>query len=423
VRRGPREGTLLDASPEREFIAALLAMIHAGADLTQDGKRLEFRATQAFAAQPAPEVAAVNAGEREQSNTTVIADQAYVVKILRRITAGTHPEIEVGRFLADVAHFQNAPTLLGSLELVEGEQRSALAVVHSFIENQGDAWSVTAAALDRLMDEQRLVPAEAAFDTSESAALLMQRIRQIGRRTAEMHLAFACDDKDPAFAPEPVAREDIDRWSGAILARAHTALAAIERRLRDLPEATAELARRVLAAQPSIVFEIEEARRMQPGGMKIRHHGDFHLGQVLMAKEDAYILDFEGEPRRTLEERRQKAPAARDVAGFLRSIDYAASAALDRAPNLKPEEHEMLAAQVRSSSERLGGAYWETYRETLGDAALWPSDADTQRRLLDMFLLEKALYEIEYELTNRPAWAAIPMDATLRILNERGVTA
>ena len=423
VRRGPREGALLDATPEREFISTLLAKIHGGADIDRDGKRLEFRPTETFAAEPAPEITAVNANEREQSNTTVIVDNKYVVKILRRITDGIHPEIEVGRFLADVAHFQNAPTLLGSLELIEGERKSALAVVHSFIENQGDAWTVTAAALDRLIEEQRLVPAEAAFETSESAALLAQRIRQIGRRTAEMHLAFACDASDPAFAPEPVTADDFERWARSIEARAQTVFDAIERRLRDLPDTAATLASRVLGARTAILTHIDEGQRAEHGGLKIRHHGDFHLGQVLMAKEDAYILDFEGEPRRTLEERRQKAPPARDVAGFLRSIDYAVSAALDRAPNLKPEEREPLAEQARSWSVLLGAAYWETYREAIGGSALWPEDDDARGRLLDIFLLEKALYEIEYELTNRPAWAAIPLDATLRILTERGVTA
>ncbi|HEV2630689.1 MAG TPA: maltose alpha-D-glucosyltransferase [Pseudolabrys sp.] len=422
VRRGPREGALLDASPEREFITALLAKIHAGEDVERDGNRLEFRPTRAFSAQPAPEVTAVNGGEREQSNTTVVVDNKYVVKILRRVTSGIHPEIEIGRFLTDVAKFENAPTLLGSLELFENDRHSALAVVHSFIENQGDAWTVTAAALDRIIDEERLVPGETAFDSSESAALLTQRIRQIGKRTAEMHLAFGCDDKDPAFAPETITAEDAGRWTDSMVARAQSAFAAIERRLGDLPEGTAAQARRLLHGRTAILAHIEEARNAEVGGLKIRHHGDFHLGQVLMAKEDAYILDFEGEPRRTIEERRQKAPAARDVAGFLRSIDYATSAALERAPNLKPEEVDPLMAQVRAWSERLGAAYWDAYRETIGGVALWPVDEAQQKSLLDMFLLEKALYEIEYELSNRPTWAAIPIDATLHILSARGVT-
>jgi maltose alpha-D-glucosyltransferase/alpha-amylase len=174
-------------------------------------------------------------------------------------------------------------------------------------------------------------------------------------------------------------------------------------------------------ARAAITVYVAECRCIVPAGAKVRHHGDFHLGQVLIAKEDAYILDFEGEPRRALDERRAKAPPARDVAGFLRSIDYAVSAAVERAPSLTPEQRAALAAAIRSWGERLSNAYWETYRETIGDAALWPSDDEQKRSLLDLFLLEKALYEIEYELTNRPAWSHIPIDATLRILEQRGV--
>ena len=155
--------------------------------------------------------------------------------------------------------------------------------------------------------------------------------------------------------------------------------------------------------------------------MKIRQHGDFHLGQVLIAKDDAYILDFEGEPRRSLEERRSKQPAARDVAGFIRSIDYATSAAIHRAPNLNPEDRDTLAKRIRSWGERLTAAYWESYRETLGETHLWPAEEPKTHDLLNLFLLEKALYEIEYELSNRPAWSHIPIEATLRILEQRGV--
>jgi len=421
VRRGPREGTLVDATGERDFIACLLSRIHASEDLEHQNKRVLFRPTKAFAALPPPEVGAINAAEREQSNSTVIVENKYVVKILRRISSGIHPEIEVGRFLADVAHFQNAPTLMGSVELVVDGQSSALAVVHGFVENQGDAWSVTIAALDRLVEEQRLLQAEDAMDASESAAILQQRIRQIGKRTAEMHLAFACDDKDPAFAPEPIAPEDVARWTDNAVARAETMFAMIQRSFKDSPDRTAPFARKLLDERDTIIGALDSGRHAPLEGVKIRHHGDFHLGQVLIAKDDAYILDFEGEPRRSLEERRAKAPPARDVAGFLRSIDYAVSTALDHAPNLTPEERATIAAPVRGWGDRLSAAYWDSYRETIGDAPLWPADDEERKRLLDVFLLEKALYEIEYELTNRPAWSHIPMEATLRILQQRGV--
>ena len=420
VRRGPREGTLLDATAEPEFIAALLAKIHAGETVGDGGQCIEFRPTKAFAEAPLPEIKTVNAVEREQSNSSVIVDNQFVVKILRRITPGIHPEIEIGRFLADVAHFRNAPALLGSAELVEGDNRTALAVMHAFIENQGDAWSTTSASLDRFIDEQRLLPDEAVTETSETA-LMLQRMRQIGKRTAEMHLAFASGTDIPAFAPEPITAADTAHWTDGLIARAQNVFVLLERNLKGLAEPAATLAERLLEHCDAISKHIESGRNARFEGVKIRHHGDFHLGQVLIAKDDAYILDFEGEPKRSLEERRRKEPPARDVAGFLRSIDYATSSAIYRAPNLNPEDRATLTHRIRDWGDRLMAAYWESYRETLDEARLWPAEEVQRKELLDFFLLEKALYEIEYELTNRPSWSHIPLEATLRILQERGV--
>ena len=309
--------------------------------------------------------------------------------------------------------------MLGSAELIEGDTRSALVVANEFIENQGDAWSLTLSSFERLIDQQRLNAAEPISETADTL-VLTHRMSQIGRRTAELHLALSSHDDIADFAPEPISSDDMARWTEALLARTDARLELI--RSSTLPEQTAAMGKLLVDNHEAIRSYIEASRDIPFEGMKIRHHGDFHLGQELMAKEVVFFLVFVGVSCRTLEERRQKSSPARDVAGFLRSIAYAVSAALERAPNLKPEEHETLAAQMRSWSERLGAAYWETYREAIGGVALWPDDEQAQRRLLDMFLMEKALYEIEYELTNRPDWAAIPMGAILRILNERGVT-
>jgi maltose alpha-D-glucosyltransferase/alpha-amylase len=419
VRRGPREGTLLDAAAEPEFITALLAKIHAGEDAQREGKRVEFRPTAAFAARPAPAITAVYATEREQSNTTILVENKYVIKLLRRIAAGVNPEIEIGRFLADVAHFQNAATLLGSLELVEDESRSTLAVVHDFIGNQGDAWSVTGAALDRLIDEQRLLPDEAVAQMSEAASML-QRMRQIGRRTAELHLALASRADIPAFAPEPIVAGDVARWTDALLARTRSAFDPLRRHGDELADPAPQLARRLLDHHDAIVRHIESGWNARFDGFKIRQHGNLRLERVLIAKDDAYIFDFEGEADRPLEERRRKQPPARDIAGFLRSIDYATSAAIDRAANLGVEERTAVAQRTRAWGERLTEAYWESYCETLGSARLWPADATQRQALLDLFLLEKLLFEIEYELGNRPSRAHIPIEAMLRALERRG---
>jgi maltose alpha-D-glucosyltransferase/alpha-amylase len=420
VRRGPREGVLLDATAEPEFVTALLAMIHGGETVRNEAGQIEFRPTGAFVAEPLPQITNVVPISREQSNSSVIVDNRYVVKILRRITPGIHPEIEVGRFLADIAHFQNAPTLLGSLELVEGDNRTALAVVNAFVENQGDAWSVTAGALDRLIEEERLLTAGTQPEALETATML-QRIRQIGRRTAEMHLAFACRDDIPDFAPEPITAEDVSHWTDGLISHARTVLGLFEQSRGDLPEHTAQLVQRLFRHSEAIMTYLESHRHTGFDGLKIRHHGDFHLGQVLIAKDDAYILDFEGEPRRSLEERRAKAPPARDVSGFIRSLDYAASAALDRTPDLNPDEHAALRERTRTWARELTDGYWDSYREALGENRLWPAGEEQTQRLLDFYLLEKALYEIEYELTNRPGWSHIPLEATLRILQQRGV--
>jgi maltose alpha-D-glucosyltransferase/alpha-amylase len=370
---------------------------------------------------PEPDLGKVEAAGAEQSNSSVVIDHKYVVKVLRKITPGIHPDIEIGRFLTDAAHFANTPPLLGSVELVEGETRTALAVVHAYVENQGVAWSLIGGSFDRLVEQQRLVPAETIAETPDTATMV-QRIRQIGRRTAELHLAFAGAKGDPAFTPEPIAADDSARWAGAIRERAEAVLAHLDRQWRTLPEATALLAQRLLSQRDAILAHINAIAHTVYDGVKTRTHGDFHLGQVLIAKDDAYILDFEGEPRRSLDERRAKAPPARDVASFMRSIDYAASAAIERAPDLNAEDRAALAAHVRIWGSRLSAVFLEGYRESLGANAtpLWPSDKEQTSGLLETFLLEKAFYEIDYELSNRPAWAHIPLEATVRILEQRG---
>src|SRR5262249_37680622 len=166
VRRGASEGTLLDATAEPDFIGVVLNKIHRGETVVSNGASLEFRPTTVFAAAQPPEIKTIVPIDREQSNSSVIVDNKYVVKVLRRVTAGAHPEFEMGRYLADIAHFQNSPPLLGTVELIEGETRTALSTVHAFVENQGDAWGVTGASLDRLIDEQRLLPDDAATETS-----------------------------------------------------------------------------------------------------------------------------------------------------------------------------------------------------------------------------------------------------------------
>jgi len=180
------------------------------------------------------------------------------------------------------------------------------------------------------------------------------------------------------------------------------------------------MAQQLLDNHDAIVRHIESGWNVRFDGLKIRQHGNFRLERVLIAKDDAYIFDFQGEPDGSSEERRRKQPPARDVASFIRSIDYATGAALDRAVNLGAEERATVAQRTRAWGERLTATYWESYCEALGQAQLWPASEKQRQALLDLFLLERLLHEIEYELGNRPGWSHIPLAAMLRNLERRG---
>ena len=422
VRRGPREGTLLDITTDAGFIALLLGKLRSSGTIELEGKRIEFRPAGEFARTEPAQLTQVRAIDTEQSNTTVLVGTDYVVKLFRRIEAGINPEIEIGRFLTDIVGFSHMPPLIGSVELVEGQARSALAVVHRFIDNQGDAWSVTNGYLDRYVEEQRLLTAEVSTESDEQAAYL-QRMRQVGRRVAEMQLALASRDDIPEFAPEPVAAEDIAVWTRGVLDRATRALDDLAARRASIEGADRDLIDEVLAHRASLPERLRALLPEATGLVKIRQHGDFHLGQMLIVKDDIVILDFEGEPKRSLAERRRKVPPARDLAGLIRSIDYSATAALVRALKTAPDEQGKVGHALDDWRERSVAAVLAAYREFLGDGQLWPPDPEEAERLLDFFLLEKAFYEIDYELSHRPDWLKVPLAGLRRILARREAAA
>jgi maltose alpha-D-glucosyltransferase / alpha-amylase len=416
VRRGPREGTLLDATADASFVALLLENLRVARTVEDEQRRLEFAPTGRFPDSGPIAIQDVHAVDTEQSNTTVLVGADYVIKLFRRLERGLNPEIEVGRFLTETVAFAHTPPLLGSVELEENGARSAVAVVHAFVQNQGDAWTVTSHYLDRFVEEQRLLTAEAAGHSDEQAAYL-RRLDQVGRRVAELQLALASRDDIVDFAPEPISVDDARSWTETLLQRAGRAFDDLARRRPELSEDDRQLVDALLSYREALPARLRELLPETVDAMKIRHHGDFHLGQMLIVKDDVSIIDFEGEPRRSLEDRRRKAPAARDVAGLIRSIDYSATAALERALKSAPDEHGKLARALEGWREHSAAAFMAAYRSSLSDARLWPQSPEAADRLLDFFLLEKAFYEIEYELAHRPDWLRVPLAGTWRILS------
>jgi maltose alpha-D-glucosyltransferase/alpha-amylase len=416
VRRGPREGSLLDAMSDVSFVMLLLENLRAARSIEAEDCRLEFSPTGRFPDEGTLAVRDVHAVDTEQSNTTVLVGADYVIKLFRRLERGLNPEIEIGRFLTETVPFPHVPPLLGSVEIEEDGARSAVAVVHGFVQNQGDAWTVTSAYLDRFVEEQRLLTAEAAGHSDEEGAYL-RRMEQVGRRVAELQLALASRDDIVEFAPEPIATEDVRSWTEELLRRARRAFEDLARRRGEFSEQDRQLIDTLLAYRETLPARLRELLPENVAAMKIRHHGDFHLGQMLIVKDDVAIIDFEGEPRRSIDDRRRKAPAARDVAGLIRSIDYSATAALERALKSASDEHGKLARALESWREHSAATFMAAYRSALIDGRLWPQSLEAADRLLDFFLLEKAFYEIEYELAHRPDWLRVPLAGTWRILS------
>jgi maltose alpha-D-glucosyltransferase/alpha-amylase len=418
VRQGAREGTLLDVATDHIFIALLLRNLRENLTVEENGLRLEFRPTSRFSDRPIKQPEHVRAVETEQSNSMALVDHEFVVKVYRQLESGINPEIEIGRYLTDVADFANAPALLGSVELVEGDQISAIAGVHAFVENQGDAWTVTTAYLDRFVDEQRLLAASEHPGENEEQIPYLRHMSQTGRRLAEMHVALAGNEEFADFAPEPTLPEDVARWIEDAVVRAKRVFDALRQRRDTVREADRQLVDQALAQHPALHDRLSALLAPDVDSLNIRHHGDFNLGRILIVKDDIFIIGFGGDPRQPLAERRRKAPAARDVAGLIRSIDYSAAAAMERALKVAPDEHGKLAAVLREWRDRSAAAFLAAYRAIMTNRRLWPADPWTAGQALNFFLLEKVFCEIEYELAHRPDWLRVPLSGMLRIMSQ-----
>jgi maltose alpha-D-glucosyltransferase / alpha-amylase len=415
LRRANREGVLTDATADKDIVTWLFGQIHKNETIEADGLQIEFRASQRLSEKPLPEIANVDATRGEQSNSTIIVDDTAVLKFYRKISRGPNPEIEIGRFLTDVVGYGNAPPLLGTVELVERAGRSTLAIVHGFVQNQGDAWSFTTSYLDRALEEARLLTAEPTDDPQRHAAFF-NRMSVLGRRLGELHLALASRPDIAAFAPEPVTSDDLKQWTERLVTSAERALDRLKKGRRKLDPKAQELADNLLDQRDTLLKQVRKLLPAKVDADKIRHHGDFHLGQTLIVKDDAFIIDFEGEPHRSESERQSKAPSARDAAGLIRSLDYAATTALNAIVQSTPEEAARMALAIERWRIHSEAAFLTGVRDATGASRLWPHDSETAQRLLRFFVAEKAIYEIEYELANRPEWVTVPLSGIARAI-------
>jgi trehalose synthase-fused probable maltokinase len=400
---------IVEAFSDDRFVRAWLEFQLQSSAFSESGRSLYAGRTQHPAAIDVP-TAEIHRPKVEQSNTSLRIGGA-ILKVLRKLETGAHPELEISRFL-DQAGFAATPPLLAWTELarqLDGE-RYALSLLQEFVPNQGDGWSWV---LDQLARG-------AAFGGPNSSDELGGWLRVLAQRTGEMHRVFSQDTADPAFQPEVVASDDIASWVSAALAMAERALQGLAAHPGHDPKDTL-LARALTNSRDLLQAQVRSVANLQSRFFKTRHHGDLHLGQVLVAGKDAVILDFEGEPLRSLAERRAKNCVLRDVAGVLRSISYAAETTARRLPEdmVQDERYKRIRAleQWRQDASR---SFVGSYFAAAGDLRSIPAARPEADHLLKFFELEKALYEMIYELANRPDWISIPLRGVISLMREAG---
>nr|MDQ3000953.1 maltose alpha-D-glucosyltransferase [Fibrobacterota bacterium] len=350
----------------------------------------------------------------EQSNTSIIFPGRYFVKFLRRLEEGENPELEILRFFDESTSFRNVPPYIGSVAYsTVANATYTIAIAEGLVPHEQDAWSYAlqlAGEYTARLLKDRATPSSMLEDSSA-----IEFAKLLGTRTAEMHLALASRPDLPAFAPEPFSR----LYQRSLYQSMRNQVARVYERLSKamprLPEPTGVLGRRILDSRPMVMGAFSGLLERLIPTVKIRIHGDYHLGQVLYTGKDVVILDFEGEPARSLSERKLKRSPWKDVAGMIRSFHYAIHSAWPRALVLRDEERRALDPLIELWPDRMTAVFLDAYLETAGGAAFVPAEKDWQA-LLRAHLMEKAVYELGYELNNRPDWAHIPMAGILRLI-------
>ena len=430
-----QRGLLYDALGPPGFAEGILNIIAKRRRAASSSGMLVGSTTRAFAQLRGPETIKLEAAlsVAEQSNNSVVFGERLILKVFRRIEEGINPELEVGRFLTEKTNFAQIAPLAGSLEYRRDRgEPVALAVLQGYVPNQGDAWQYTLTTLAHYLKAME-VPASgdppalphnlmqlSSMDLPEAAirtiGAYLDSARLLGRRTAELHTALASDPTDQAFAPERISPQDQRSIYQSLNALALRSLELLRSQLKRLPDDAKDEANRVLELEPRIAQALRAflARRLTT--TRIRVHGDYHLGQVLYTGHDFVIIDFEGEPTRTLYERRLKRLAMRDVAGMLRSFSYASQAAL-RSEQLQAELRPRTEAWARFWVDAVSAAFLRSYLTSAGNASFVPQTTEGLDLQLSTMLLEKALYELRYELNSRPDWVRIPLRGILEVVN------
>jgi trehalose synthase-fused probable maltokinase len=421
---------LEDAFSRRPLLDELLSIIQQEGEMPGEKGRLRGFRTAAFtelfaSSKPLPPRPLTG----EQSNSSAIYCESLILKFFRRIENGENPDLEIGRFLTERAHLPHVPRIAGYIEYqVEEGTPATQAILQEFVSNQGDAWRYALKTLSAFYEgagdfaperEDSGLEERSEF-TGEAMTRLLAEMGLLGRRTAELHLALSSENNDAAFAPERFTMEFQKSLETSFADLTRRTLGLLLARMANVPEEYREKAAEIAARERDILGRFQTGLSAPLDAMRVRIHGDYHLGQVLYTGCDFVIIDFEGEPARSLAERRVKQSPLQDVAGMLRSFHYAAFAPL-LAPSanhsISPKRMANMSRWAEAWSRCAANRFLGQYYETSGAAPFLPAGAQARAKLLEVYLLGKAVYELGYELNNRPAWVGIPLEGISRLLS------
>ncbi|UZE25807.1 maltose alpha-D-glucosyltransferase [Pseudomonas sp. B21-056] len=418
VRRVRQVGLITDAFALESFIRAVLNSMQAGTVLPCTDGELRFEPTEGLAALSLgaePEVRYLSA---EQSNSSVVVGGSLVLKLIRKVASGVHPELEMSAYLT-AAGFSNISPLLGSVIRRDTQGEDALLMIaQGYLSNQGDAWEWTQNNLERALRDELADAVSEQEQHYNALGELKDFAGMLGQRLGEMHQVLAQATDDPDFTPQKTTAKDAQAIGRDVAAQVENALRLLKQHQNQLNPADQTMVARLLEQKKIVLAHVQELAGKAVGGLRIRVHGDLHLGQVLVIKGDAYLIDFEGEPARPLHERRGKHSPYKDVSGVLRSFDYAAAMAIHL--HTVDSTADADAARQRVADRYLTEArqaFVQAYRLAAASLAHEWKDAEGEDAALALFGLEKAAYEVAYEAENRPAWLPVPLHGLYGLLS------
>ncbi|ELR73642.1 Trehalose synthase [Fulvivirga imtechensis AK7] len=423
-----KEGVLFDAVYNEEFRNALFSYIQKGRKLKADAGNLVFytSAKNGYLKNGELHSKVLNA---EQSNTSLTYNNNYFLKLYRKLDNTINPDLEITRYLTERTNYANVPKFVGGIQYDEGRKTSTiLGMMQELVPNQGDAWDYTKDVLHRFFDRVQVRPnglkaevpgkdlsmplkyGEIPENVRELlGSMFPERVVLLGKRTGEMHLALAAHPEDVDFEPEEFSLHYQRSVYSSLQSLTRSTYQNLQKNVALLPKDIQKEAQEVLQIKGDVLNCFKRIFSHKINTMKIRTHGDYHLGQVLWTGKDFVIIDFEGEPARAYSERRLKRSPLRDVAGMIRSFHYASYSTIMQGEYAQQRKEGNLEKWAEVWYHYITRMYLQGYFDTVGNSSFIPDNREDMKTLLEVFLLEKAIYELNYELNNRPDWVVIPL--------------